>query len=156
MHKCILVSTLHHKDPTNSLQGGYSGACLFLILSRLDYLRFVPWGSSLCAIHPMQLIKNADARLVFNLPNFFHIMSLQPASKQMSPQPTGRHSSITVLHSMPFEPQVQLNLILVFHIRLKTHLFNKHSLNEHSFKNTAFVAVPHFPNNFLSYRVIPW
>ncbi|XP_053085743.1 uncharacterized protein LOC128317534 [Pangasianodon hypophthalmus] len=48
----------------------------FLIISRLDYCNALLAGLPLCTICPPQLIQNATARLVFNLPKVSHTTPL--------------------------------------------------------------------------------
>ncbi|KAM9502200.1 uncharacterized protein ACWYII_000077 [Salvelinus alpinus] len=45
-----------------------------LVISRLDYCNSLLAGLPACAIKPLQLIQNAAARLVFNLPKFSHAL----------------------------------------------------------------------------------
>ncbi|XP_052354209.1 uncharacterized protein LOC127916468 [Oncorhynchus keta] len=47
-----------------------------LVISRLDYCNSLLAGLPACAIKPPQLIQNAAARLVFNLPKFSHVTPL--------------------------------------------------------------------------------
>ncbi|KAK3518316.1 hypothetical protein QTP86_003620, partial [Hemibagrus guttatus] len=47
-----------------------------LVISRLDYCNSLLAGLPLNAIRPLQMIQNAAARLVFNLPNFSHTTPL--------------------------------------------------------------------------------
>ena len=47
-----------------------------LVISRLDYCNSLLIGLPACAIRPLQLIQNAAARLVFNLPKFSHTTRL--------------------------------------------------------------------------------
>lgn len=47
-----------------------------LVISRLDYCNSLLIGLPACAIRPLQLIQNAAARLVFNLPKFSHTTPL--------------------------------------------------------------------------------
>ncbi|KAM9396004.1 uncharacterized protein ACWYII_033867 [Salvelinus alpinus] len=47
-----------------------------LVISRLDYCNSLLAGLPACAIKPLQLIQNAAARLVFNLPKFSHATPL--------------------------------------------------------------------------------
>ncbi|XP_076864252.1 RNA polymerase II subunit A C-terminal domain phosphatase isoform X1 [Brachyhypopomus gauderio] len=47
-----------------------------LVISRLDYCNSLLAGLPLQAIRPLQLIQNAAARLVFNLPKFTHVTPL--------------------------------------------------------------------------------
>ncbi|KAK3559292.1 hypothetical protein QTP86_010741 [Hemibagrus guttatus] len=47
-----------------------------LVISRLDYCNSLLAGLPLNAIRPLQMIQNAAARLVFNLPKFFHTTPL--------------------------------------------------------------------------------
>ncbi|XP_064803358.1 uncharacterized protein LOC135521385, partial [Oncorhynchus masou masou] len=47
-----------------------------LVISRLDYCNLLLAGLPACAIKPLQLIQNAAARLVFNLPKFSHVTPL--------------------------------------------------------------------------------
>ncbi|KAK3518762.1 hypothetical protein QTP70_012088 [Hemibagrus guttatus] len=47
-----------------------------LVISRLDYCNSLLAGLPLNAIHPLQMIQNAAARLVFNLPKFSHTTPL--------------------------------------------------------------------------------
>ena len=47
-----------------------------LILSRLDYCNVLLAGLPISDIQPLQLVQNAAARLVFNLPKFSHISPL--------------------------------------------------------------------------------
>uniref|UniRef100_A0A674DUK9 Reverse transcriptase domain-containing protein n=1 Tax=Salmo trutta TaxID=8032 RepID=A0A674DUK9_SALTR len=47
-----------------------------LVISRLDYCNSLLAGLPACAIKPLQLIQNAAARLVFNLPKFSHVPPL--------------------------------------------------------------------------------
>ncbi|KAI4872717.1 hypothetical protein NFI96_007016, partial [Prochilodus magdalenae] len=47
-----------------------------LVISRLDYCNSLLAGLPLQAIRPLQLVQNAAARLIFNLPKFTHITPL--------------------------------------------------------------------------------
>ena len=47
-----------------------------LVISRLDYCNSLLAGLPMQAIRPLQLIQNAAARLVFNLPKFSHVTPL--------------------------------------------------------------------------------
>uniref|UniRef100_A0A674CUA9 Reverse transcriptase domain-containing protein n=1 Tax=Salmo trutta TaxID=8032 RepID=A0A674CUA9_SALTR len=47
-----------------------------LVISRLDYCNSLLAGLPACAIKPLQLIQNAAAHLVFNLPKFSHVTLL--------------------------------------------------------------------------------
>ncbi|KAI4886967.1 hypothetical protein NFI96_028650 [Prochilodus magdalenae] len=47
-----------------------------LVISRLDYCSSLLAGLPLRAIRPLQLVQNAAARLVFNLPKFTHVTPL--------------------------------------------------------------------------------
>ncbi|KAK5930426.1 hypothetical protein CgunFtcFv8_026661 [Champsocephalus gunnari] len=47
-----------------------------LVISRLDYCNSLLAGLPACAIRPLQLIQNAAARLVFNLPKCSHTTPL--------------------------------------------------------------------------------
>ncbi|KAK3538506.1 hypothetical protein QTP86_006644 [Hemibagrus guttatus] len=47
-----------------------------LVISRLDYCNYLLAGLPLNAIRPLQMIQNAAARLVFNLPKFSHTTPL--------------------------------------------------------------------------------
>ncbi|KAK3518522.1 hypothetical protein QTP70_001499 [Hemibagrus guttatus] len=47
-----------------------------LVILRLDYCNSILAGLPLNAIHPLQMIQNAAARLVFNLPKFSHTTPL--------------------------------------------------------------------------------
>ncbi|KAI4889608.1 hypothetical protein NFI96_014629 [Prochilodus magdalenae] len=47
-----------------------------LVISSLDYCNLLLTGLSLQAIRPLQLVQNAAARLIFNLPKFTHIAPL--------------------------------------------------------------------------------
>ncbi|KAI4888354.1 hypothetical protein NFI96_032617, partial [Prochilodus magdalenae] len=47
-----------------------------LVLSRLDYCNSLLAGLPLRAIRPLQLVQNAAARLIFNLPKFTHVTPL--------------------------------------------------------------------------------
>ena len=47
-----------------------------LVISRLDYCNALLAGLPASAIRPLQLIQNAAARLVFNLPKFSHVTPL--------------------------------------------------------------------------------
>ncbi|KAK3520049.1 hypothetical protein QTP70_011969 [Hemibagrus guttatus] len=47
-----------------------------LVISRLDYCNSLLAGLPLNAIHPLQMIQNAAAQLVFNLPKFSHTTPL--------------------------------------------------------------------------------
>lgn len=47
-----------------------------LVMSRLDYCNSLLIGLPACAIRPLQLIQNAAAWLVFNLPKFSHTTPL--------------------------------------------------------------------------------
>ncbi|KAK3562669.1 hypothetical protein QTP86_005049 [Hemibagrus guttatus] len=47
-----------------------------LVISRLDYCNFLLAGLPLNAIRPLQMIQNAAAQLVFNLPKFSHTTPL--------------------------------------------------------------------------------
>ncbi|XP_064877885.1 uncharacterized protein LOC135572926, partial [Oncorhynchus nerka] len=47
-----------------------------LVISRLDYCNSLLAGLPACAIKPLQLIQNAAAHLVFNLPKFSHVTPL--------------------------------------------------------------------------------
>uniref|UniRef100_A0A673WK06 Reverse transcriptase domain-containing protein n=1 Tax=Salmo trutta TaxID=8032 RepID=A0A673WK06_SALTR len=49
---------------------------LIHVISRLDYCNSLLAGLPACAIKPLQLIQNAAARLVFNLPKFSHVTPL--------------------------------------------------------------------------------
>ena len=57
-----------------------------LIISRLDCCNSLLAGLPACAIRPLQLIQNAAARLVFNLPTFSHMSS---------PLKSGQHKAYT-------------------------------------------------------------
>ncbi|KAK3530982.1 hypothetical protein QTP70_007794 [Hemibagrus guttatus] len=50
-----------------------------LVISRLDYCNSLLAGLPLNAIRPLQMIKNAAAQLVFNLPKFSHTTPLLPS-----------------------------------------------------------------------------
>ncbi|KAI4886774.1 hypothetical protein NFI96_006694 [Prochilodus magdalenae] len=47
-----------------------------LVISRLDYCNSLLAGLPLWAIRPLQLVQNAAARLIFNLPKFTHVTPL--------------------------------------------------------------------------------
>ncbi|KAI4889136.1 hypothetical protein NFI96_015148 [Prochilodus magdalenae] len=47
-----------------------------LVISRLDYCNSLPAGLPLRGIRPLQLVQNAAARLIFNLPKFTHVTPL--------------------------------------------------------------------------------
>ncbi|KAI4872675.1 hypothetical protein NFI96_002526, partial [Prochilodus magdalenae] len=47
-----------------------------LVISRLDYCNLLLAGLPLQAIRPLQLVQNAAARLIFNLPTFTHMTPL--------------------------------------------------------------------------------
>ncbi|KAI4881620.1 hypothetical protein NFI96_005105, partial [Prochilodus magdalenae] len=47
-----------------------------LVISRLDYCNSLLAGLPLQAIRPLQLVQNAAARLIFNLPKFTHVTPL--------------------------------------------------------------------------------
>ncbi|KAI4898892.1 hypothetical protein NFI96_006777 [Prochilodus magdalenae] len=47
-----------------------------LVISRLDYCNSLLAGLPLRAIRPLQLVQNAAARLIFNLPKFTHVTPL--------------------------------------------------------------------------------
>ncbi|KAI4888357.1 hypothetical protein NFI96_032621 [Prochilodus magdalenae] len=47
-----------------------------LVISRLDYCNLLLAGLPLRAIRPLQLVQNAAARLIFNLPKFTHVTPL--------------------------------------------------------------------------------
>ncbi|KAI4872480.1 hypothetical protein NFI96_017479 [Prochilodus magdalenae] len=47
-----------------------------LVISRLDYCNSLLAGLPLRAIRPLQLVQNAAARLIFNLPRFTHVTPL--------------------------------------------------------------------------------
>ncbi|KAI4878960.1 hypothetical protein NFI96_004800, partial [Prochilodus magdalenae] len=47
-----------------------------LVISRLDYCNSILAGLPLRAIRPLQLVQNAAARLIFNLPKFTHVTPL--------------------------------------------------------------------------------
>ncbi|KAK3543389.1 hypothetical protein QTP70_018868 [Hemibagrus guttatus] len=69
-------SVQHQKDSAIFIHTGYSGACSISVISRLDYCNSLLAGLPLNAIHPLQMIQNAAARLVFNLPKFSHTTPL--------------------------------------------------------------------------------
>uniref|UniRef100_A0A674EIM9 Immunoglobulin heavy variable 11-2 n=1 Tax=Salmo trutta TaxID=8032 RepID=A0A674EIM9_SALTR len=52
-----------------------------LVISCLDYCNSLLAGLPACAIKPLQLIQNAAARLVFNLPKFSHVTPLLQSHK---------------------------------------------------------------------------
>ncbi|KAI4880139.1 hypothetical protein NFI96_009035 [Prochilodus magdalenae] len=47
-----------------------------LVISRLDYCNSLLVGLPLQAVRPLQLIQNAAAQLIFNLPKFNHMTPL--------------------------------------------------------------------------------
>ncbi|KAI4888428.1 hypothetical protein NFI96_000912, partial [Prochilodus magdalenae] len=47
-----------------------------LVISRLDYCNSLLAGLPLRAVRPLQLVQNAAARLIFNLPKFTHVTPL--------------------------------------------------------------------------------
>ncbi|KAG7499322.1 hypothetical protein JOB18_034886 [Solea senegalensis] len=70
-----------------------------LVISRLDYCNSLLAGLPACAIGPLQLIQNAAARLVFNLPKFSHTTPL-----------------LRSLHWLPVAARIRFKtLVLAFH-----------------------------------------
>ncbi|XP_058500255.1 uncharacterized protein LOC131469275, partial [Solea solea] len=70
-----------------------------LVISRLDYCNALLAGLPACAIRPLQLIQNAAARLVFNLPKFSHTTPL-----------------LRSLHWLPVAARIRFKtLVLAFH-----------------------------------------
>ncbi|KAK3519855.1 hypothetical protein QTP70_006694 [Hemibagrus guttatus] len=67
----------YQKDSAISVHTGYSQVLVqSLVISRLDYCNSLLAGLPLNAIRPLQMIQNAAARLVFNLPKFSHTTPL--------------------------------------------------------------------------------
>ena len=92
-----------------------------MVISRLDYCNSLLASLPACVIQPLQLIQNAAARLVFNLPKFSHVTPLLRSlhwlpvaarirfkvsglccSQQDGPSlPTGHHSGLHTSSTTP-------------------------------------------------------
>ncbi|XP_030645138.1 uncharacterized protein LOC115825445, partial [Chanos chanos] len=67
-----------------------------LVISRLDYCNVLLAGLPACAIRPLQLVQNAAARLVFNLPKHSHVTPL-----------------LTALHWLPVAARIQFKTLVL-------------------------------------------
>ncbi|XP_030640854.1 uncharacterized protein LOC115821223, partial [Chanos chanos] len=67
-----------------------------LVISRLDYCNVLLAGLPTCAIRPLQLVQNAAARLVFNLPKHSHVTPL-----------------LTALHWLPVAARIQFKTLVL-------------------------------------------
>ncbi|XP_076836631.1 uncharacterized protein LOC143482216 isoform X1 [Brachyhypopomus gauderio] len=67
-----------------------------LVISRLDYCNSLLAGLPLQVIRPLQLIQNAAARLVFNLPKFTHVTPL-----------------LRSLHWLPMAARIQFKILML-------------------------------------------
>ncbi|KAI4882229.1 hypothetical protein NFI96_003599 [Prochilodus magdalenae] len=67
-----------------------------LVISRLDYCNSLLAGLPLQAIRPLQLVQNAAARLIFNLPKFTHVT---PLLRPLHWLPVAARSGLKLLQS---------------------------------------------------------
>ena len=101
-----------------------------MVLSRLDYCNSLIAGLPASATRPLQLILNAAARLIFNVPRYTHTSPKPPPPPPPPHTCTSRSQLLSVLaprwwNNLPVDIRTAETLT-TFKRRLKTHLFRLH------------------------------
>ena len=94
----------HSENTSPSHSEGGTGSSPVLVISCIDYCNSLLAGLPAGAIWPLQLIQNAAARLVFNLPKFTHTTQL-----------------LSSLHWLPVAARIRFNtLVLAYRAASRT------------------------------------
>ncbi|XP_055720116.1 uncharacterized protein LOC129812519 [Salvelinus fontinalis] len=91
-----------------------------LVISRLDYCNSLLAGLPACAIKPLQLIQNAAARLVFNLPKFSHVTPLLRSLHWLPVEARGNGTSVPSGSDQALHPNKGTAFIHLWPARLPT------------------------------------